>query len=101
LGSGGQPTLWSLGISGDLPIILVRISDIHQVDVVRDALQAVEYWRMKQLAVKECPFDPPPPPAYRKGATWVRPELQALVEITEFTNDGLVRHASFLELVSE
>jgi bifunctional non-homologous end joining protein LigD len=57
--------------------------------------------QMKQLAIKECPFDPPPPPAYRKGATWVRPELRALVEITEFTNDGLVRHASFLELVGE
>ena len=57
--------------------------------------------RMKQLAIKECPFDPPPPTAYRKGATWIRPELQALVEITEFTNDGLVRQASFLELVGE
>jgi cyclic beta-1,2-glucan synthetase len=49
-GSGGQPDLWSLGISGDLPIILVRISDIHQLDVAREALQAVEYWRMKRLA---------------------------------------------------
>jgi len=57
--------------------------------------------RMRQLAIKDCPFDPPPPPAYRKGATWVRPELRALVEITEFTNDGLVRHASFVELVGE
>jgi bifunctional non-homologous end joining protein LigD len=57
--------------------------------------------RMKQLAIKECPFDPPPPTAYRKGATWIRPELRALVEITEFTNDGLVRHASFVELVGE
>jgi len=57
--------------------------------------------RMKQLAVKDCPFDPLPPPAYRKGATCVRPELQAMVEITEFTNDGLVRHASFVELVGE
>ena len=50
-GSGGQPSLWSLGISGDLPIILVRISDIDQLDVAREALQAVEYWRMKRLAV--------------------------------------------------
>ncbi|MFI4936096.1 MAG: GH36-type glycosyl hydrolase domain-containing protein [Caulobacterales bacterium] len=50
-GSGGQPGLWSLGISGDLPIILVRISDILQIDLVREALQAVEYWRMKRLAV--------------------------------------------------
>jgi bifunctional non-homologous end joining protein LigD len=57
--------------------------------------------RMKQLAIKDCPFDPPPPTAYRKGATWIRPELHALVEITEFTNDGLVRQASFVELVGE
>ncbi len=50
-GSSGQPDLWSLGISGDLPIVLVRISDIQQLDVAREALQAVEYWRMKRLAV--------------------------------------------------
>jgi cyclic beta-1,2-glucan synthetase len=49
-GAGGQPDLWGLGISGDLPIVLVRISDIHQLDVAREALQAVEYWRMKRLA---------------------------------------------------
>ena len=50
-GSGGQPGLWPLGISGDLPIILVRISGVDQLDVAREALQAVEYWRMKRLAV--------------------------------------------------
>jgi len=50
-GSGGQPGLWPLGISGDLPIILVRISDINQLDVAREALQAVEYWRMKRFSV--------------------------------------------------
>lgn len=49
-------------------------------------------------AVADCPFDPPPPPAYRRTATWVRPELTATVEIAEFTNDGLVRHASFVDL---
>ena len=50
-GSGGQPCLWPLGISGDLPIILVSISGVDHLDVVREALQAVEYWRMKRLAV--------------------------------------------------
>jgi cyclic beta-1,2-glucan synthetase len=50
-GSGGQPDLWGLGISGDLPIMLVRISDVQQIDLVREALQAAEYWRMKRLAV--------------------------------------------------
>ena len=50
-GRGGQPGLWSLGISGDLPIVLVRVSDVDQLGVAREALQAIEYWRMKRLAV--------------------------------------------------
>ncbi len=50
-GAGGQPSLWSLGISGDLPIMLVRIAEPQQLDVAREALSAVEYWRTKRLAV--------------------------------------------------
>jgi bifunctional non-homologous end joining protein LigD len=54
--------------------------------------------RLGPIATDECPFDPPPPAPYRRGATWVRPELRAAIEITEFTNDGLARHATFIEL---
>ncbi len=50
-GAGAQSGLWSQGISGDLPIVLLRIADIENVDIVRELLQAHEYWRMKQLAV--------------------------------------------------
>ncbi len=50
-GRGGQPGLWAYGISGDLPIILLRISDTENMDIARQLLQAHEYWRMKQLAV--------------------------------------------------
>ncbi len=50
-GSGGQPGLWPLGISGDLPIILVRISSVDQLDVAGEVIQAVDYWRLKRLAV--------------------------------------------------
>jgi cyclic beta-1,2-glucan synthetase len=49
-GSGGQPDLWSLGISGDLPIMLVRISESEQLNLVRETLQAFEYWRLKGFA---------------------------------------------------
>ena len=35
---------------------------------------------------------------YRRGATWVEPVLRAIVEITEFTNEGYVRQASFVDL---
>jgi bifunctional non-homologous end joining protein LigD len=57
--------------------------------------------RLRALATPDCPFDPLPPAPYRKGATWVRPDLSATIEITEFTNDGLVRHASFIQLTGE
>ena len=43
-------TLWSQGISGDLPIILARIDDPEDVDIIRQLLRAHEYWRMKQLS---------------------------------------------------
>ncbi len=50
-GAGAQSGLWGQGISGDLPIILLRISDLGSLDIARQLLQAHEYWRMKRLAV--------------------------------------------------
>ena len=46
-----QPVLWAQGISGDLPIVLVRIDEVEDVDIVRELLRAHEYWRLKRLAV--------------------------------------------------
>ena len=54
--------------------------------------------RLRDLAVAECPFDPAPPAPVARTATWVEPLLRARVEIAEFTNDGLVRHATFVGL---
>ena len=50
-GAGPQAGLWPHGISGDLPIVLVRIDDIEDIAQVRQLLRAHEYWRMKRLAV--------------------------------------------------
>ncbi len=47
----GQSGLWGYGISGDLPIVLVRIRDREKLDLVRQAVQAHAYWRMKGLNV--------------------------------------------------
>ena len=47
----GQSGLWSYGISGDLPIVLVRIRDNDKIGLVREAFQAHAYWRMKGLSV--------------------------------------------------
>ena len=50
-GCGVQSALWPLGISGDLPIVLLQVADIESVHIVRQLLRAQEYWRIKQLAV--------------------------------------------------
>jgi bifunctional non-homologous end joining protein LigD len=56
--------------------------------------------RLKALRTDHCPFEPPPPREYLRGATWVEPVLRATVEIAEFTNDGFVRHSSFIDLTA-
>jgi len=50
-GAGAQAGLWPHAISGDLPIVLLRIDDIQDIAQVRQLLRAHEYWRMKRLAV--------------------------------------------------
>jgi cyclic beta-1,2-glucan synthetase len=47
----GQPGLWGYSISGDLPIVLLRIGDPANIDLVRQLVQAHAYWRLKGLAV--------------------------------------------------
>ncbi len=49
--AGPQSALWSLGISGDLPILVVRIDDPADLDLVRQVVKAVEFWRLKRFAV--------------------------------------------------
>jgi cyclic beta-1,2-glucan synthetase len=45
----GASGLWRYGISGDLPIALVRIERDEERDVVRQLLRAREYWQMKGI----------------------------------------------------
>jgi cyclic beta-1,2-glucan synthetase len=47
----GAPGLWKFGISGDIPIVLIRIDEVEDLHIVREILRAHEYWRMKSLSV--------------------------------------------------
>lgn len=47
----GQSGLWSYGISGDLPIVLLRMSDLANLDLARQLIHAYAYWRHKGLRV--------------------------------------------------
>jgi len=45
----GQSGLWRFAVSGDLPIVLIRIGDLSRIDQIKQVLQAHAYWRMKGL----------------------------------------------------
>ena len=72
----GQRELWKYGISGDLPILLVRVADEDAPPLVVELLKAHEYLRLKGL-----PFDlvilNDHPPSYLHA---LHEELQRLIE---------------------
>ena len=45
----GQAGLWPYGISGDLPIMLVNVSEVREIALVRELLQAHNYLRRHGL----------------------------------------------------
>jgi cyclic beta-1,2-glucan synthetase len=47
----GQASLYAYGISGDNPIVLVKVDDEAELPLVRQALLAHEFWRLHNLTV--------------------------------------------------
>jgi len=52
--------------------------------------------RMEPLALDKAAVEVPRPE--RKGAHWIKPELVAEINFTEFTDEGILRHPSFIAL---
>jgi cyclic beta-1,2-glucan synthetase len=50
-GAGPQSGLWTQGISGDLPILLLRIANAEDIRIAHQLVKAMEYWRDQRLAV--------------------------------------------------
>ncbi|MEO6901683.1 MAG: glucoamylase family protein [Bacteroidia bacterium] len=47
----GQSGLWGYSISGDLPIVLLKVEHQVNINIVRQLIQAHSYWRLKGIAV--------------------------------------------------
>ncbi|HEX9794066.1 MAG TPA: glucoamylase family protein [Planctomycetota bacterium] len=45
----GKPRLWGHGISGDLPILLLKLGDPRETELVAELLQAHRIWRRRGL----------------------------------------------------
>jgi bifunctional non-homologous end joining protein LigD len=52
--------------------------------------------RLGALAAHESPFRPAPPPVVARTARWVHPGLVAEVTFGEWTDEGILRHASYI-----
>jgi cellobiose phosphorylase len=48
---GSQPLLWSVGLSGDWPILLARIDSMEGMPTLRQLLVAHHYWRRRGMMV--------------------------------------------------
>ena len=47
----GQSALWELGLSGDVPIIVLKLSDLEHLEAARHLLLAHAWWRFKGVSV--------------------------------------------------
>jgi cyclic beta-1,2-glucan synthetase len=48
----GQPDLWALGISGDYPILALRIGDAQKTELLRILVAGYQLWRLHGIAVE-------------------------------------------------
>ena len=46
-----QRFLWRFGISGDNPIMLLRVNSVEEAGIITDVLKAYEYFRVNQIKV--------------------------------------------------
>ena len=76
--------LWRQGISGDRPIVLLRVTEFEDRTIVEQLLRAHEYWRMKGLAVDLVIFN-------ERELSYVD-DLQALLEGMVRENQALSAH---------
>jgi cyclic beta-1,2-glucan synthetase len=68
----GQSSLWGYSISGDRPIILLKVSHISNIKIVKQLIQAITYWDIKGLLVDLVILN--------EDATSYRQELQSEIQ---------------------
>jgi cyclic beta-1,2-glucan synthetase len=90
----GPPGLWSQGISGDLPIVLIRTANAETM-LVEQLLRAQEYWRCKGLVVDVVILNDEPD----GGDVQLHDTLQALIasaKVRRVESAAFARGASIL-----
>jgi bifunctional non-homologous end joining protein LigD len=88
------------GQLGSLQLGYYEHDSLHYAGKVGTGFKAHELSRLNRplgdLATGEGPFSPAPPAFVVRTAHWVRRELVAAVTFGEWTDEGILRHASYL-----
>ena len=93
------------GTRSNLGALLLGVYDedarLHYVAHVGSGFNEAELDRLmralKPLETSRCPFDEPPP-GTNETPHWVKPRLVAQVKFTEWTDEGRLRHPTYLGL---
>ncbi len=78
----GPSGLWTHGISGDLPIAVVRVERDEEREVARQLLRAQEYWRLKGVSADVVILN-------AKGSSYVQDFQQALETVARSSQSAL------------
>ena len=70
-----QSELWKYGISGDLPIIVVKVKDMNETDVIKEVLKAYEFIRTKNFELELVIIDE----EKHSYENYVREEIDSLI----------------------
>lgn len=79
--------LWSHGISGDLPIVLVIISKYEDLDIIYEVIKAHEYWRTKGVAVDLVVVS-------REEISYSHPLWNSICEVVSSSHLGILQNVS-------
>jgi bifunctional non-homologous end joining protein LigD len=68
-----------------------KVGTGFNAQLIEDLMERMEPLALEKAAVEVARPD-------RKGAHWIKPELVAEINFTEFTDEGILRHPSFIAL---
>jgi cyclic beta-1,2-glucan synthetase len=97
----GQRALWRQGISGDLPIVVVMIGHLRDMEVVREILTAHTFWNLRGLKV-DLVLVSEEPPSYDEPLTaHLRQLTEAQAHLTGVDQPGGVYFRSATKISKE
>ncbi len=97
----GQRALWRQGISGDLPIVVVMIGHVRDIEVVREILTAHTFWHLRGLKADLVLVNDEPPSYEEALAGNLRRIIEAQAHLTGVDQPGGVYLRSATKISKE